>query len=118
MRLTPVFSCLIGLALLASACRGSYDARKVEIVQTDEGCTPTSFTARTGEKLTLVVKNNGGEDREIEGIEGTQLEEVVVPSGATREIPWTASGSPGTAKLKCYSPRGTATVIEVTLSPS
>ena len=57
-------------------------------------------------------------DRELEGIEGTRLEEVLIPAGRTRKVHYTAPKSAGTQKLKCYIPGGPATIIEVRVTAS
>ncbi len=63
--------------LLLIGCGASGEGgRKVDITQTDDGCTPTSIDATAGEKLDLVVKNDSGEDYEIEGIDGAKLDEI------------------------------------------
>ena len=103
-----------GAALLVFGCGASgAGGREVNITQTDDGCTPTSIEATAGEKLNLVVKNGTGDIYEIEGIEGTKLEEVIVPEGRTRSIGYNVPDSGGTSKVKCYVPGGPATIIEV-----
>lgn len=106
------------LASLAVAC-GSDDGsprRVIAITQTDEGCAPASIDLATGEKVKFEVKNDGKKDREVEGIDGTKLEEVLVPSGRTRSLDYTAPGTAGVGKIKCYIPGGNATVIELAIS--
>lgn len=104
----------VAIALLAAACSASgAGGRAVTITQADEGCTPARIEATPGEKLKLVVKNESGRDYEVEGIEGTKLEEVVVPKGKTREPGYKVPSEPGTHKIKCYVPGGTNTIIEV-----
>ena len=77
---------------------------------------PRRASASRREKVTFAVKNDGKKDWEFEGIEGTKIEEVLVPSGRSRNIDYTASSSPGTAKVKCYTPAGAATVIELAIA--
>jgi hypothetical protein len=89
------------------------DRRTIQITQTDESCTPESIDLATGEKVRFEVKNEGSKDKEVEGIEGTRLEEVLVPSGKTRSLNYTAPGDPGVAKVKCYVPGGASTVINL-----
>ena len=106
------------LASLAVAC-GSDDGlprRVITITQTDGGCSPTSIALATGEKVKFEVKNDGAKDREVEGIDGTKLEEVLVPSGRTRSLDYTAPGSAGSGKIKCYIPGGATTIIELAIS--
>ena len=103
-----------GAAILVLACGASGEGgRKVNITQADDGCTPTSIEATAGEKLNLVVKNDSGDDYEIEGIDGAKLEEAIVPDGRTRSIGYGVPESGGTTKLKCYVPGGVSTIIEV-----
>jgi plastocyanin len=106
----------LGLVLLATACTESgAGGREVNITQTADGCTPTSVAVTPGEKLQFVVKNESDHDvYELEGIEGTKLEEFVVPSGKTRKSGYTVpDAAAGTYKLKCYVPTGPSTIIEL-----
>jgi uncharacterized cupredoxin-like copper-binding protein len=101
---------VVGLALVA--CGGDETAgRTVQIVQTDDACTPETITVQAGEKITFELVNQGTKDKEFEGIEGTKFEEVKVPAGKTRRSSWTAPKSPGTAKFKCYLPGGSTTIV-------
>ncbi len=104
----------LSIATLAIACTSSgAGGREVTITQRDDGCTPTRIEASAGEKLKLVVKNESGDDYEVEGIDGTKLEEVVVPKGRTRTPGYSVPDSGGTFKIKCYVPAGTSTIIEI-----
>ena len=51
--------------------------------------------------------------REVEGIEGTKLNEVVVPAGRSRTLNYTVPDAAGTQKVKCYAPGGATTIIEI-----
>jgi len=109
---------LIALALVAGAlvaCASSgAGGREVIITQRDDGCTPTSIAAKTGEKLKVSARNESGKDPfEVEGIEGTKFEEMVVPKGRTRSAGYTVPADPGTYKLKCYVPGDVTTIIEI-----
>ncbi len=102
------------LVAFAAACTSSgAGGREVNITQTDDGCTPASIPVTPGEKLKLVVKNDSNKDYEIEGIDGTKLEELVVPQGRTRTPGYTVPGGAGVHKLKCYVPGGASTIIEL-----
>ncbi len=106
--------CLALGALAAVACSSSGEGgRAVDITQTDDGCTPASIEATPGEKLNLKVKNTTGKDYEVEGIEGTQLEEVIIPEGRTREVGFDVASGGGTFKIKCYVAGGVSTIMEV-----
>jgi uncharacterized cupredoxin-like copper-binding protein len=106
--------CLLLGAFAIAACSSSGEGgRPIDVTQADEGCTPTSIQATPGEKLNLKVKNTTGKDFEVEGIEGTQLEEVVVPEGRTREVGYNVPSEGGTYKIKCYVAGGVSTIIEV-----
>ena len=97
--LSVVFSAFV-LASFAAACGGDSGPRRtIKITQTDEGCTPASIDLATGEKVKFEVKNDGRKDREVEGIDGTKLEEVLVPSGRTRSLDYTAPGAAGTGNI-------------------
>ncbi len=120
MRRTPFFVgglAVLGLALLG-ACGGDDDSprRVVQIVQTDAGCSPAFIEAKAGEKLKFEVKNEGKKDKEIEGIEGADLEELLIPSGKTRSVNYSAPGKAAVEKIKCYDPSGESTIIEVRVS--
>ena len=104
-------------AILFAACGGDSSPRRViQITQADDSCSPASIDLRPGEAVTFSVKNEGKKDREVEGIEGTKLEEVIVPSGRTREIDYDAPSKAGTGKIKCYVPGGSASIIELKIS--
>lgn len=108
---------VLALGSLFAACGGDSGSRRtIAITQLDEGCTPASVDLKAGEKVTFQVKNEGKHDREVEGIDGTKLEEVLVPSGRTRSINYTAPGSEGVQKVKCYVPAGDAAIIELRVS--
>jgi len=105
-------------AAVLIACSGGGGGREVEIVATDSGCSPTTIQASTRERLSLELINRASGDREIEGVEGTKLEEVLVPSGRTRKVNYTTPATPGLQKLKCYIPNGPSTIIEIQVSAS
>ena len=104
-----------GVLVFGAACASSgAGGRKVEITQKDDGCTPTSIAVTPGEKLNLVVKNDSDSDTyEVEGIDGTKLEEFVVHKGTTRSAGYTVPDGAGTHKMKCYVPAGPSTIIEL-----
>lgn len=105
----------LGLLVLAAACTSSgAGGRKIEITQSNSGCSPTSVSVTPGEKLNLVVRNDSSNDAyEVEGIEGTNLEEVVVHGGKTLSVGYTVPDGAGTHKVKCYVPAGPSTIIEL-----
>ncbi len=111
------FAILLGAAVAASslfaACGSddSGDRRVIQIVQGDESCTPTAIDLAAGEKVKFEVKNDGKKDQEVEGIDGTKLEELLIPSGKTRSINYTAPKDAGEQKVKCYTPGGASTII-------
>ncbi|MBI5948255.1 MAG: cupredoxin domain-containing protein [Chloroflexi bacterium] len=117
-RFVPGFLGILALAVLAAACGGGDggERRVIQLRQTDENCTPATLEVGAGEKVTFEVTNDGKKDAEIEGIDGMRLEELLVPSGKTRSQKWTAPGSAGVQKLKCYVPGGQSTIIEVTVA--
>jgi uncharacterized cupredoxin-like copper-binding protein len=106
--------CLALGAFIVAACSSSGEGgRVVNLTQTDDGCTPAVITGTPGEKLNLKVENTTGKDYEVEGIEGTQLEEVVIPEGRTRDVGYTIPSEGGTFKIKCYVPGDVSTILEV-----
>ena len=105
---------LIAAALVAfAAACASGGGREIEVVATDTGCTPSGVEVAAGERVTFVVVNRARGDRELEGIEGTKLEEVLVPAGRTRKVNFTAPKEAIAQKLACYIPSGPRTVIDV-----
>lgn len=110
----PVIPALALLMALAFACESSgAGGREIAVTQGDDGCTPTVIEATPGEKLDLRVKNETGSTYEIEGIEGTSLEEVLVPEGRTRSVGYDVPDEGGVSKVKCYMPGGVSTIIEI-----
>lgn len=100
--------------LLAAACGESGGkVRTLAITAEANGCTPTSLSAKAGERVSFQVTNKSDQDRELEGIDGTKVEEVLIPKGKTRNIPFTVPTDAHELRLKCYSPAGPATIIEV-----
>lgn len=116
--LVGALAALLAASVLA-ACSGDDSGRRiVRITQADDACTPEVIEAKAGEKLRFEVKNTGKKDHEVEGIDGTRLEELLVPAGRTRSINYTVPGQEGVRKIKCYIPGGSATIIEVRISGS
>jgi uncharacterized cupredoxin-like copper-binding protein len=109
-----VLLCLALGALAGAACSSSGSGgRAIALNQNDDGCTPATIEATPGEKLDLQVKNNTDKDYEVEGIEGTQLEEVVIPGGRDRSVGYSVPSEGGSFKIKCYVPGDVSTIIEV-----
>lgn len=115
-RTLPLLGAIAGAFILLAACGGDdSDRRVIQIVQGDELCTPESIDLAPGEKVKFEVKNEGSKDKEVEGIEGTKLEEILVPSGKTRTLNYTAPNEAGTAKVKCYVPGGANNIITLNI---
>jgi plastocyanin len=113
----PLALGVLFLASIVAACGGDDGERRIiAITQTDDGCTPDMIELTAGEKVKFEVTNDGKKDREVEGIDGTKLEEVLVPSGKTRTLNYTAPGSAGTQKVKCYVPGGNTVLIELNVT--
>ena len=92
--------------------------REIDIRQQDDGCSPVSISVEPGEQVNLKVTNESGQDYEIEGTEGTELEELIIPAGRTRSVGYGVPDRAGTYKLKCYVPGGPSTIIELLADPS
>jgi uncharacterized cupredoxin-like copper-binding protein len=86
------------VALAISCGNGGASGRKVEITQTDRGCTPSIIAATAGEKLDLVVKNASGTGP-------YRLERV----SAGYSLP----AGDGTYTLRCYVLGGVSTTVHV-----
>lgn len=97
----------------AAACSSGGEGREIEIVASEEACSPAAATAQPGERLTLEITNQAAGDREVEGIEGTKLEEVLIPAGRVRKVSFTMPQE-GSAQVKCYIPGGPTTIITIT----
>ena len=114
MRRAIAVVAVVSLVSLAAACASSgAGGREIQITQGDDGCTPARIDVAPGEKLKLVVRNESSKDYEIEGIDGTNLEELIVPEGRTRTPGYTVPTGAGTHKIKCYVPAGPTTIIEL-----
>lgn len=113
-RILPCLVLTLLLGTLFVACSSnSSNRRVVNVVQTDDGCTPAAVPVTAGEKIKLQVRNDGKKDHELEGIEGAKLEELLVPAGRSRSTTYAvpkANGN-GTYKLNCYIPGGSSTTI-------
>lgn len=106
---------LAALVTITYGCGSSGEGgREVRISQSGDGCSPESVAATTGEKLNFVVTNESEkEPYEVEGEGGTELEEIIVPEGKTREVGYEVPDEPGTYEIKCYVPGDVETIIEV-----
>lgn len=114
MRTTSlVLAALSTLLLFAYACSSGVAGREMQVAQKDDGCTPAAVDAKPGESLKFVVTNQTGKDYEMEGIEGAQLEEVIIPEGKTRDIGYTVPDQGGVYKIKCYVPGDVSTIMEI-----
>jgi uncharacterized cupredoxin-like copper-binding protein len=111
LTLSACFALTIVVTLGCAA--GGAGGREVQVLQSDDGCAPAVIEAAPGEKLDLRVKNETGTTYEIEGIDGTKLEEVQVPEGLTRSIGYSVPEGDGVSKVKCYVPGGASTIIEI-----
>ncbi len=117
-RFAPLVFVAAVAVTVGAACSssGSASGRTITITQSDDGCTPDTIDVRPKESVTFEVKNAGKKDHEVEGVEGMKLEELLVPSGRSRTIGYTAPASAGTQKIKCYIPAGSTTIIQVNVS--
>lgn len=104
---------IVPLVVLACSSGNGAGRTQVAITQTDEACTPATVSVAPGEALHLVVRNDGKKDHEIEGTEGTKLEELIVPAGRSRSVNYTMPNTSDTRKLKCYVPGGSTTIIQL-----
>lgn len=116
----PRITVLLGAAAAAASfslfasCGGDdADRRVIQITQSNESCSPDAIDLKAGEKVKFEVKNESSKDKEIEGIEGTKLDELLVPAGKTRTLNYTAPGKAGAQKVKCYVPGGSSTIISL-----
>ena len=114
--LTPLAAA--GFVVLLAGCGSSGEGgREVPITQGEEECTPQTIDAAPGEKLNLVVTNESdNEPYELEGEGGTNLEEIIVPQGRTREVGFDVPDEAGTYELKCYVPGELETIIDVVVT--
>lgn len=114
MRGGVLLATVAAAALISLGCEASGEGgRRVDVVQGEDGCVPAVIEASPGEKLDLRVKNETGGIYEVEGVDGTDLEEVIVPDGRTRSVGFDVPDEGGVSKIKCYVPGGVSTIIEV-----
>ena len=113
MRPLLVAFCALTLALSFACDSSGEGGREIAITQTDDGCTPESVKVATGEKLKLTATNETGSIYELEGENGTRLDEVIVPEGKTRSVGFTVPDEAGTYEVKCYQPGGATTIIKL-----
>src|SRR5574341_2179409 len=92
--LPALTTCALAVAVACGSSGGG--GREVRITQSEDGCTPTTIEATTGQKLKFVMKNETDGIYELEGEEGTEFEEVVVPEGKTRSAGFTVPNEEGT----------------------
>ena len=115
-RTLPLLGAVAGAFILLAACGGDdADRRVIQIVQNDDLCTPESIALAPGEKVKFEIKNEGSKDKEVEGIDGTKLEELLVPSGKTRTLNYTAPKEAGEGHIKCYVPGGANNIITLNI---
>lgn len=117
-RLFPLALAILPMVALGLfACGDDDDAggarRLVQIVQQDAGCTPSRIELKVGERVSFAVVNESKDDQEIEGEDGTKLEELLVPAGKTRVVNFNAPDKAGSGTIKCYRPGGQTTMIEL-----
>jgi len=113
MRVVLVACCALAFTVSFGCDSSGEGGREVLITQTDEGCTPESVDVMTGEKLKLTARNETGDIYEIEGVNGTQLDEVIVPEGKTRSVGFTVPDEESTYDVKCYQPGGASTIVKL-----
>lgn len=113
-----VFALGVVAGLVFGCSSGGSARRTVAIVATTEACSPARVEVKAGERIAFEVKNESSGDREFEGIEGTKIEETLVPAGRTRTIDYTVPESAQPLKVKCYVPGGPTTLIEIVVRGS
>lgn len=111
-----VLALAAGAALILGCASGKGERRTIAISANSEACTPARIEVKSGERVAFEVKNESTGDREFEGIDGTKIDEVLVPAGRTRTINYTVQESPTPLKVKCYIPGGPATLIELVVT--
>ncbi len=78
---------------------------------------PTEITVFAGEEVTFVIHNESSFDHEFESSEKGEagIDEILIPPGRTRRVPWTAPSTPETYKVYCDLPGHRAAGMELTL---
>lgn len=117
-RLFPLAIAFLLMATLGFTACGDDDAaggdrRLVRIVQQDDACTPSRIELKVRDRVSFEVVNQSKADQEIEGEDGTKLEELLVPAGKTRVVNFNAPDKAGTGTIKCYRPGGQTTMIQL-----
>ncbi|TAJ20800.1 MAG: hypothetical protein EPO65_02785 [Dehalococcoidia bacterium] len=111
-----VFAVAAVTALLLGCSSDKGERRTIAVSANSEACTPARIEVKSGERVAFEVKNGSTGDREFEGIDGTKIDEVLVPAGRTRTINYTVQESTTPLKVKCYIPGGPTTLIELVVT--
>ncbi|HLO02535.1 MAG TPA: cupredoxin domain-containing protein, partial [Symbiobacteriaceae bacterium] len=82
------------LGMTLTACSTASTGRTITIEMTDFKLTPAQVEVKAGEQITWDLQNKSGNDHEFESDAG-KLEEVLVPSGKSKQVNWTAPNKPG-----------------------
>ena len=107
---------LAGSVFLLVAC-STGGGREIEIIATNDGCTPAKITASTNEKLTFVMKNQASGDRgSWKAWKAPSWKRCWCLAGRTRIFNHTTPKEATTEKLKCYIPGGPSTIIDLVSS--
>lgn len=119
MTLTAAFYLVVPVSLfiLLTACSGE-TGREITITANEfqdgrMSFEPSQIFVQPGETVTLVLKNEGGADHELESNEA-RISEVVAPPGKIRRVTWHAPDS-GTFPVYCDLPGHREAGMELTL---
>lgn len=103
LHLVPVLAALLLLALAGCTVASG---REIGIAAGERNSNPAMYfepkrvTARAGENVTFVVRNDGAVDHEFESGEAG-IGEVIVPPGRTRRVAFEAPSKPGEYPVYC-----------------
>lgn len=103
----------LSVLLLGCSRGGGGERRTIAVLVTKDACSPDRIEVKAGERVAFEVKNESAVDREFEGIDGTKIEETLIPAGRTRTVNYTVPESTQPLKVKCYAPAGPTTLIEI-----
>lgn len=115
---------MVSLSLLLTACALATvgGGQEIQIIagEREDGTMyfePSVITVPAGTKVTFVIKNVGKLDHEFESPEKGEagIEEILIPSGRTRRVNWTAPSQPATFPVYCDLPGHRKAGMELTL---
>ena len=111
MRVFSVLAASVMAVAFIAACNDDPDVRTLRIAAGDGGCTPAQFSVSAGEKLRLVITNEGDAAYAVQD-EAQQLELLSIPAGESVEADYTVHDVVGAQVIRCSREGGPETDID------